>query len=88
MLAYIDASSQPRYVVFNNGGERVTDWTTDIVSVDKGWQTANSVYLTSSGNTVWSLFTGGGVAEVNPEPSLEFSGTSGYSYWKTVYVVP
>jgi hypothetical protein len=85
VIDYVDTNGHPHYAVFNNGGGLVTEWTTDIVSVDKGWQTVKSVRLTSAGDTVWSLFTGehpgcGGTINCN--------GNDGQIWWKTVYVVP
>jgi hypothetical protein len=80
---YVDSNGHPRYGVFNNGGELVTGWSTDIT----GWQTVNTVNLTPAGNTVFSLLTG-------TEPlcqGLNFGckqNLANLIWWKTVYVVP
>jgi hypothetical protein len=57
LLDYVDTNAHPHYAVFNNGG-MVTGWTEDSVSLNNGWQTVNSVGLTSADHRVWSLFTG------------------------------
>jgi hypothetical protein len=43
VLDYVDTNGKPHYAVFNNGGGLVTEWTTDIVSADHGWQTVHAV---------------------------------------------
>ena len=71
-LAYVDVGKQPNYAVFNSGGTPVTEWTKDIT----GWLTDNAVRLTSSGDTVWSLFTG----RFDEDDSKD-----DITYWKQVY---
>jgi hypothetical protein len=93
VLDYVDSSAHPHYAVFNNGGEQITGWTEDVVSESNNWRTLDAVQLTSSGNTVWSLFTGfpntGNVPTATGQnPSDPVNGFSGYGYWKTVYIVP
>jgi hypothetical protein len=86
VLDYVDAQTNPHYAVFNNGGELVSGWSSDIT----GWQTVNAVHLTSSGNTVWSLFTGkpGDNGVNGNKPSKIPSDFSGFGWWKTAYIVP
>jgi hypothetical protein len=79
VMDYLDQNGTPNYAVFNPGGRQLTGWTKDTTH----WQSEYSVHLTSSGNTVWSLFTGIGNACNNG--SLSHCNEN-ETYFKTVYI--
>jgi hypothetical protein len=87
-LAYVGGDLHPHYKIMNSNGGTVSNWAED----STGWQTEDAIQLTSSGPTIFTLFTGlPGTGEqpggtTNPKfNSNDVSESSGYVYWKQLY---
>jgi hypothetical protein len=81
VMAYVDGNDHPNYAVFFDGGGLVSQWTEDLASFRNNWQTPYAVNLSSSGNTVYSLFTS---LQVDPTDCV-VNCHDNEVWWKLVY---
>jgi hypothetical protein len=74
LMSWVDSDQRPNYQATDANGNQLADSTIDLASASNSsptnWRTDFPVQLVSSGNTVWSLFTG---------------QNGGASYWKPVF---